>query len=167
MYYNQIEITITFKKITSLPIFYILEKTVAQIKATIFLDKTYWVGIFERIDKKGYAAARHIFGSEPANPEIYEFILNHYGKLNFGKFTEFTLQIKRKNPKRVQKEVRKEMEKIKQTSKPSTFSQDYMREALEKNKLEKKQLSKAEKELRKQEQFAIKQEKKKHKHKGH
>lgn len=36
------------------------------------------------------------------------------------------------NPKRVQREVRREMEKIKVTAKPSTFAQDYMREELEK-----------------------------------
>ncbi len=34
----------------------------ATIKATIFLDKRYWVGAFERTDKEGYAVARHIFG---------------------------------------------------------------------------------------------------------
>jgi hypothetical protein len=36
------------------------------------------------------------------------------------------------NPKRVQREVRREMEKLKDTSRPSTLFQDYMREELEK-----------------------------------
>ena len=139
----------------------------AIIKATIFFDKHYWVGTFERTDKEGYAVARHIFGGEPKDPEVYEFVLNHYQELNFGEPKGFTLEIKRMNPKRVQREVRREMERLKEIGKPSTFSQDYMREELEKKKLEKKHLSSAEKEARKQEQFALRQEKKKEKHRGH
>ncbi len=139
----------------------------ANIKATIFFDKRYWVGTFERTDKEGYAVARHIFGAEPTDPEIYEFVLTHYQELEFGEPKEFTLEIKRMNPKRVQREVRQEMERIKETTKPSTFAQDYMREELEKKKLQKKQQSSAEKQARKDEQFALRQRKKKEKQKGH
>jgi hypothetical protein len=139
----------------------------ATIKATIFFDKRYWVGTFERTDKEGYAVARHIFGGEPTDPEVYEFVLGHYQELKFGEPKEFTLEIKRMNPKRVQREVRKEMERIKETTKPSTFAQDYMREELEKKKLQKKQQSSAEKQARKDEQFAIRQNKKKEKQRGH
>lgn len=139
----------------------------ASIKATIFFDKRYWVGTFERTDKGGYAVARHIFGAEPADQEVYEFVLNHYQELKFGEAKKFTLEIKRMNPKRVQKEVRREMERLKETAKPSTFAQDYMREELEKKKLQKKSQSSAEKQARKEEQFALKQEKKKEKHRGH
>jgi hypothetical protein len=138
-----------------------------NIKATIFFDKRYWIGTFERTDKEGYALARHIFGAEPTDPEVYEFVLTHYQKLNFGELKKFTLEIKRMNPKRVQREVRREMEKIKETTKPSTFAQDYMREELEKKKLQKKQLSSAEKQARKEEQFALRQKKKREKLRGH
>ncbi len=144
-----------------------LNHSMANIKATIFFDRRYWVGIFERTDKEGYAIARHIFGAEPTDPEVYEFVLTHYQKLNFGALKEFTLEIKRANPKRVQREVRREMEKIKETTKPSTFAQDYMREELEKKKLQKKQQSSAEKQARKEEQFALRQKKKKEKLRGH
>lgn len=137
------------------------------IKATIFFDKCYWIGTFERTDKEGYAIAKHIFGGEPTDPEIYEFVLTHYQELKFGKPKEFILEIKRMNPKRVQREVRREMERIKETKKPSTFAQDYMREELEKKKLQKKQQSSAEKQARKEKQFVIRQRKKKEKQKGH
>jgi hypothetical protein len=137
------------------------------IKATIFFEKRFWVGTFERTDKEGYAVARHIFGAEPTDPEIYEFVLHHYLELNFGKPKEFQLEIKRMNPKRVQREVRREMEKMKETSKPSTFAQDYMRQELEQKKIEKKQKTSAEKQARKDEQFLLRQQKKKAKHRGH
>ncbi len=125
------------------------------IKATILLEGSLWVGIFERTDKKGYAIARHIFGTEPSNPEV------------FGVPQEFHLEIKRMNPKRLQRVVRREMEKVRETTKPSTHAQDYMREELEKHKKEKKSLSKKEKEARQEKQFLLKQEKKKKKHRGH
>lgn len=137
------------------------------IKATIFFEKRFWVATFERIDKEGYAVARHVFGAEPTDPEVHDFVLHHYHELNFGEFKTFDLQIKRMNPKRVQREVRREMEKIKETMMPSTFAQDYMREELEKKKKEKRHESSAEKQARKDEQFAIKQQKKKAKHRGH
>ncbi len=137
------------------------------IKATIFFEKQYWVGMFERTDKEGYAIARHIFGGEPSDPEIYEFVLTQYQELQFGSAKPFSLEIKRMNPKRVQREVRREMERIKETTKPSTFAQDYMREELEKKKLQKKRQSSAEKQARKEKQFALRQRKKKEKQKGH
>ena len=138
-----------------------------SIKVTIYLENSFWVGSFERTDKKGYAACKKIFGSEPTDPEIYDFVLNNFNELNFGAPKEFKLEIKRKNPKRVQREVRREMEKMKDLQRPSTLAQDYMKEELEKNKKEKKKLSKEKKEARIKEQFDLKQKKRKEKHKGH
>lgn len=110
----------------------------ATIKATIFFEKRFWVGTFERTDKDGYAVARHIFGAEPSNPEVYDFVLNHYVELKFGEAKEVSIQIQRMNPKRVQREVAREMEKIKETSKPSTLAQDYLREEIEKKRKRRK-----------------------------
>lgn len=139
----------------------------ATIKATIYFEAKYWIGVFERTDKEGYALARHIFGAEPSDHEIHEFVLKHYHELRFGECKEFQLQIQRMNPKRVQREVRREMEKIKETTRPSTLAQDYMREELEKKKMAKKSVSSAEKQAKKEEQFALKQLKKREKHRGH
>lgn len=139
----------------------------ATVKATIFSDKRFWVGTFERTDKEGYAVARHIFGAEPSDPEVHEFVLNHYCELKFGEAKEITVQIQRMNPKRVQREVRREMTRIKETTRPSTLAQDYMREEIEKKKKEKKSISSAQKQARKDEQFLLKQDKRKEKHRGH
>ncbi|HSX26736.1 MAG TPA: YjdF family protein [Chlamydiales bacterium] len=137
------------------------------IKATILFEGPFWVGLFERTDKEGYAVARWIFGGEPADGEVYEFVHQNYRELKFGEPREFKLEIKRMNPKRVQREVRREMERAKESTKPSTHAQDYMREELEKNKKERKLLSRQEKEARKEAQFNLKQKKRKEKHRGH
>jgi hypothetical protein len=137
------------------------------IKATIFLDGSFWVAVFERTDKEGYAVARKIFGTEPSDAEIYDFVLNNYQELKFGAPQEFHLVIKRMNPKRLQREARRTMEKIKATTKPSTHAQDYLREEIEKKKKQRKNLSQKEKQARKERQFLQKQEKRKRKHRGH
>ncbi|MGE3954578.1 MAG: YjdF family protein [Parachlamydiales bacterium] len=137
------------------------------ILATLFYEKKFWVATFERTDEEGYAVARHIFGAEPTNPEIHQFVLQHYTELNFGPLREFHLEIKRKNPKRVQREVRQEMERAKESGRPSTFAEDYMREELEKGKREKQHKRSAEKQARKEAQFEHRQQKRKEKHRGH
>jgi hypothetical protein len=136
------------------------------IKATILYDGQFYVGTFERIDREGYAIARHVFGKEPADPEIYAFVQDHYSSLQFGSPEEFTLKIKRMNPKRVQREVCKEMEQLKKTARPSTHAQNYIQKELEKKKKQRKRTTKAEKLAREEELFSKRQEKKKRKHKG-
>ena len=64
----------------------------ATIKATIFFEKCFWVGTFERTDKEGYAVARHIFGGEPSDPEIHEFVLTQYHELKFGELRKSTFK---------------------------------------------------------------------------
>lgn len=137
------------------------------IKATIYYEDFFWVAVFERTDKQGYAAARKIFGGEPADAEIYQFVLNNFDELQFGPAKAFELKIKRTNPKRVQRMVRKEMEEIKKTQRPSTLAQDYMREELEKKKMNKKIISKEQKETLKEQRFQLKQQKRKEKQRGH
>jgi hypothetical protein len=139
----------------------------ATITVTILLDGPFWVGVFERTDKAGYAAARKIFGAEPSDAEVYDFVLHHFEELAFGAPQEFKLLIKRMNPKRVQREIRREMQRLKETSRPSTLAQDYMREEIEKNKKERKQKSKQEKEAYRERQFQLKAAKRKEKHRGH
>lgn len=56
---------------------------------------------------------------------------------------------------------------MKETTRPSTLAQDYMREEIEKKKKERKNISSAEKQAYKDEQFAMRQQKRKEKHKGH
>lgn len=125
------------------------------------------MGVFERTDVEGYAVARHIFGAEPSDPEIREFVLHHYHELKFGVKKEVNIQIQRMNPKRVQREIRREMERMKESTRSSTLSQDYMREEIEKNKKERKNVQSAEKKARQNEMFAMKQQKKKEKQRGH
>jgi hypothetical protein len=64
------------------------------IQATIFLEKGLWKASFERMDKVGYSIAKHIFGKEPTDPEVYDFVLNEFHLLRFGRPAAFQLKIK-------------------------------------------------------------------------
>ena len=139
-----------------------------SIIATVSLDGALWVALFERSDGDKKAVARHIFGKEPSDPELYEFILGYFSDLKFSVPHDFKLIIRRKNPQRVQREVRREMEKLKKTGMPKeSFAQEVLRKELEERKQIRKATSKADKEARADEKFAQRQEKRKEKHRGH
>jgi hypothetical protein len=45
---------------------------------TVFFDQPFWVAVLETRDDDGTVRAiRHVFGGEPTNPELYEFLLRH------------------------------------------------------------------------------------------
>src|SRR3990167_8527725 len=123
------------------------------IKVTVLLENPFWVGLFERNDNESYAVARKIFGGEPTDAELYDFILTHFDELKFTEPQDFKLVIKRKNPKRMQREVRREMEKAKSGLASTTHAQEVLRLDLEKNKKLKKTISKAKKDARQEEKF--------------
>lgn len=137
------------------------------IKVTVLLENTFWVGLFERKDDEGYAVARQIFGSEPTDAELYEFILTNYERLKFTEPQDFKLVIKRKKYKRMQREVRHEMKNARKNSTNVTHAQEVLRVELEKKKKIKKTSSKTAKENILERKFKLKQEKKKRKHRGH
>lgn len=137
------------------------------IKVTLTIEGSFWVGIFERNDEHGFAAARAIFGKEPTDPELYQYILANYKELKFSQPQVFKLVVKRKNPKRVQREVRREMDRAKSGQSDTTYAQDVLRIELEKNKLARKSVSKAEKESEAAIRFEKRQEKRKKKKSGH
>lgn len=139
----------------------------AIVKATVTLENSLWVAIFERTDKKGYAVARVVFGDEPSDPELYEFISHQFFQLKFTEPREFKLVVKRMNPKRLQRMVKREMEKAKAGLPAATRAQEVLRQELEKNKKARKTISRAEKQAKAEEKFQQKQAKKKKKQRGH
>lgn len=141
--------------------------TKAAIKVTVLLEKSLWVGVFERSDAEGFAVARAIFGAEPTDPELYDFVSQHYYELKFTQpQQDIKLIIKRKNPKRLQREVKREMQKL-VAGVPMTRAQEVLKLELEKNKKVKKSVSSAQKQAEQQHKFTLKQQKKKQKQRGH
>jgi methylthioribose-1-phosphate isomerase len=65
------------------------------------------------------------------------------------------------NPKRFQRQVKRYIEKARETAMPSTTAQGYMRQELEQNKRLKKKIQSAEKRAYQLQQFALNSKRKK------
>ena len=50
---------------------------------TVYFEKPFWVGVFERIDNGQLSVAKIIFGAEPKDCEILDYVNKHYTKLQF------------------------------------------------------------------------------------
>lgn len=138
-----------------------------SIKLTVFFEEAFWMGIFERVHGEKYEISKVVFGSEPKDYEVYEFILKNFYKLKFSNpisiedFNE--VKEKKINPKRLQREIKKETE----NRGIGTKAQQAMKLQHETYKIERKKLSKEQKEEEKKRQFNLRQQKKLMKHKGH
>ncbi|GAA2375854.1 DUF2992 family protein [Dactylosporangium salmoneum] len=45
---------------------------------TVYFDKPFWVAVLEQhADDGTVRAVRHVFGAQPTDPELYEFLLRH------------------------------------------------------------------------------------------
>ena len=131
-------------------------------KLTVYLEGPFWVGIFERIDNGNLSVAKVTFGAEPKDYEIQEFVNRHYYDLKFSPSVEVIVKQDAVNPKRRQREARKQS----QVSGIGTKSQQALQLQREENKLERKIISREIKEAEKQRQFELKQQKRKEKHRG-
>jgi VIT1/CCC1 family predicted Fe2+/Mn2+ transporter len=131
-------------------------------KLTVYFEDPFWVGVFERTEDGKLSVAKFTFGAEPKDYEVYEFILKHYYSLQFSPAVAAVVKEGSKNPKKVQREIRKQMSNIG----IGTKSQQALKLQQEQNKLDRKARRKENKEAEAKYQFELKQQKKKEKHRG-
>ncbi|MCZ9310307.1 YjdF family protein [Corynebacterium uberis] len=48
---------------------------------TVFFDGHFWCGVYEVSDSSGLRASRVVFGAEPTQPELYQWLLRNGAKL--------------------------------------------------------------------------------------
>lgn len=132
-------------------------------KITVFFEDPFWVAVFERMENDKLSVAKVTFGAEPKDYEVYECVLKHYYRLQFSPAVETVVKKAKRNPKRMQRDVKKQM---KETG-IGTKSQQALKLQQEQNKQERKVKSREQKEADELRMFALKQQKKREKHKGH
>ena len=132
-------------------------------KLTIYFEDPFWVGIFERIENRKLSVAKVTFGAEPKDYEVLEFINRNYYHLQFSPAVETVIKDTKKNPKRAQRDAKK------QTLETGigTKSQRALKLQQEQNKQERKVRSREQRDAESQRLFELKQMKKREKHKGH
>ena len=121
-------------------------------KLTVYFEEPFWVGVFEHIEDDKLSVAKVIFGAEPKDYEVQEYIQKYYSDLKFSMAVDTAV-----------KDIRKQMlEKG-----IGTKSQQLLKLQHEQNKQERKERSHKKKETEEHIMFELKQQKKKERHKGH
>ena len=125
-------------------------------KLTVYFEEPFWVGVFERIEDGKLFVAKVTFGAEPKDYEVQEYIQNYYFSLKFSPAVETVVKDIKRNPKRMQREAKKQM----QETGIGTKSQQALKLQQEQNKQERKVRSREKKEADEQRMFELKQQKK-------
>ena len=134
-----------------------------QCKITVLFEEPFWVGVFERYENGKLSVAKVTFGAEPKDNEVYEFFLKHYCELRFSPAVAAVAMETKKNPKRMQRDIKKQLH----TSKISTKSQQALKLQQEQFKTQRKIKNRERKQAEADRMFKLKQQKKKDKHRGH
>lgn len=130
---------------------------------TIMFEAPFWIGLYERYDDGKYEVCKITFGAEPKDYEIYDFLLKNWKKLKFSPPIKSEIMEEKKiNPKRLQREINNQL----QDRGIGTKAQQALKLQHEQNKLERKTKSREQREAEKERQYALRQEKKKSKHRG-
>ena len=134
-----------------------------SLKLQVFFEEPFWVGIFEYTHNDELSACRIVFGPEPKENEIQEFILRNYYKLRFSPPIKCSASRKKNaNPKRLQREIKKQIKE----SLIGTKSQQAIKLYYEENKALRKIRAKEKKEEKEKYKFLLRQQKRKEKHRG-
>ncbi|MDL2325285.1 YjdF family protein [Ruminococcaceae bacterium OttesenSCG-928-A16] len=134
-----------------------------ESRFTVFFDDPFWVGVYERVAGNKLQVCKVIFGAEPKDYEVLEFLLQNWHNLQFGPpVSANTTKKASKNPKRMQRAIKKQLN----VTGVGTKSQQALKLQQQEKKVLRKQKSRQQKENEQQRQFALRQQKKKEKHRG-
>ena len=111
-------------------------------KLTVYFEEPFWVGVFERIESGKLSVAKVTFGAEPKDYEVHEYIQKYYYSLKFSPAVDAVVKDIRRNPKRMQREAKKQM----QETGIGTKSQQALKLQQEQNKQERKVRSRKKRE---------------------
>lgn len=136
------------------------------MKLSVFFDGQFWVGIFEVSEQGKLKAAKIVFGAEPSETEIFQFVNTQM--LVFLEsslaFVDAPLIVEKKvNPKR---RLREAADYVRNGG-VSSHAQLALKFEQERRKEEKKSLKKQKNEESEERKFEIARLKAKEKHKGH
>lgn len=128
----------------------------------IFFESPFWVGLFELVEHEELTVCHVVFGKEPKDYEVYAYVMKNYDRLVFSPPIAITDKETHRNPKRMQREVRKQMNK----TDVGTKSQQAMKLRQEEHRVQRKQRTHKEKEEHQKQVYTMKQQKRKDRHRG-
>ena len=132
-------------------------------RLTVFYEEPFWVGVFERMEGDRLSVSKVTFGAEPKGYEVLDYVRRHYGELRFSEPVPHEVREKADSPKRRQRAAAREM----QPTGVGTKSQQALQAQRELMKVERKRITRAEREAEEQRRFELKQQQKKERKRGH
>ena len=133
------------------------------VRLTVFFEEPFWVGVFERRDGSGLSVSRVVFGAEPKDAEVWDFVLHGYYGLHFSPSVDAPVRERAINPKRMQRQARRQT----QSAGVGTKSQQALQLQREQMKTERHQFTREQLLAEQERQFALRQLKRREKHRGH
>lgn len=134
-----------------------------QLSLRVFFEGPFWVGVFERTGGGQLRVCRVVFGPEPSDAEVYEFILKHFDRLRFSPAVAQAARQQAVSPKRLQRQARQAVEQ----SGLGTKSQQALQLLREQQKTERTETTRTRREAEARRRFQLRQQKRKEKHRGH
>lgn len=135
------------------------------MKLTVYYEGPYWVGVVQDEDEGRVRAGRFIFGSEPADAEVLEFISEHLTPLMesmTAKVEGKRMPTRRVNPKRLQRLAAEES----RAHGAGTYADQAIKLQMEQRKQLRRVIGKAQREELKERKREIARQKAKDKHRG-
>ena len=136
--------------------------SISSGQLTVYFEDPFWVGVFEVTEDGKLSVCKVTFGAEPKDYEVLDFILKNYYRLKFSPAVDAAAEKEIRNPKRMQREIRKRSA----STGICTKSQQALQLQREEHKLERIVIRREQKEAEKQRQYELKQQKRKKKHRG-
>lgn len=132
-------------------------------RLTILFEAPFWVGLYERFEGEAYSVCKITFGAEPRDCEVYEFLLQNWSALTFSPSLQAAAAPERRlNPKRMQRAIHRQL----RPQGTGTKAQQALQLQREQSKQEGRARSREHREAEAERQYALRQEKKKARHRG-
>lgn len=76
-----------------------------SVTLTVLFEAPFWVGVVERVEDGRLSACRIVFGAEPKDYEVWEYVLRSYSGLKFSPAVEAARKPAAGDPKRRRREA--------------------------------------------------------------
>ena len=138
--------------------------SVSKARLTVYFEDPFWVGLYQREDGDGCRVCKITFGGEPRDEQVLDYFQAHFRELRFSPPVSGGLAPERTvNPKRARREARKAV----QPAGTGTKAQQALQLQREQLRTQRKADSKQRREEERERKLALRQEKRREKHKGH
>ncbi|WP_295763050.1 YjdF family protein [uncultured Oscillibacter sp.] len=133
-------------------------------RLTVRFEDPFWVCLYERDGGGLYEVCRIVFGGEPGDQEVYAFLLEHWRELEFSPpIASAGPPAAPRGPKRARREAGRET----RPAAMGTKAQQALALQREQGRAARARRTREEREAEQARRYALRQEKRKEKHKGH